>query len=268
MPVRGEQRAPLAREGGRRLSDVLAAELLAELTSGDVQPGDRLAPEREMAIRYGVSRTVVRETLKSLASRGVVVVRPGSGVFVARGQAIVATESLRFLVLGSADLSYEKVYEVRETIEVRVAGLAAERAAEEDLPGLRDALARLDAAVTGEDYALADGTFHLALATLAHNPLFRIILEAIGDIMMEVRRRSAYVPSARRRVTADHRRIADAILRRDAQAARRAMEEHLAHSKDIVRELDTLVDRSRAGRSRDRGPTGVATERGAERRGG
>ena len=236
--------------GGRRLSDVVAAALLAETSSGACSPGDRLPPEREMARRFGVSRTVVREAIRALASRGVVSVRPGSGVFVAGAHASAATESLRLLVLGSAELSYERVHEVRETIEVRVAGLAAERASDDDLASLREALARLDAAVTGDDYARADGEFHLVVASLAHNQLFRIILEAIGDIMTEVRRRVAYVPSARRRVTADHRRIAEAVIRRDAVAAAQAMEEHLAHSRDIVRELDRTLGRARALRAR------------------
>lgn len=235
---------------GRRLSDNVAASLLAEVTSGAYVTGQRLPPEREMAIHFGVSRTVIREAMESLTSRGVVTVRPGSGVFVARAQVSAATESLRLLVLGASELSYEQVHEVRESLEGRIAELAAERATEADRERLRHALADLDAAITGEDYARADGGFHLVVADLAHNQLLRIVLEAVGDVILEVRRRVAYLPAARRRVTADHQLIAEAILRSDPGEARRAMEEHLAHSRDIVLDLDRSVEIARRGSTR------------------
>jgi GntR family transcriptional repressor for pyruvate dehydrogenase complex len=230
-------------EGGR-LSDRVAAALLGEIANGAYEPGQRLPPEREMATRFGVSRTVVREAMKALTSRGVVVVRPGSGVFVAHAQATAATESLRLLVLGTSELSYEQVCEVRESLEGQVAALAAERATDEDLDRLLEALADIDGAISGEDYARADGAFHVVIADLAHNRLFRIMLEAVGDVMVELRRRVAYSSSARARVTADHHAIAESILRRDAAEARRLMAEHLAHSRDIAIELDQSNDRA------------------------
>ena len=234
-----------AHGSSRRLSDRVAAALLAEVTSGVHGLGQRLAPERALAIRFGVSRTVIREAINSLSSRGIVWVRPGSGVFVAQDQASAATESLRLLVLGTSDLNYEQVYEVRGSLEGRIAELAAQRATEGERDRLRAALDDLDTAITGEAYAQADGAFHLVIADLAHNQLFRIVLEAVGDVMLEVRRRVAYVPSARKRVTADHRLIAGAVLRADPTAARRLMEEHLAHSRDIVLDLDRLMQTTR-----------------------
>ena len=227
--------------GARRLSDGVAMNLIAEITGEGYPVGQRLPPEREMATRFGVSRTVIREAMNALASRGVVTVRPGSGVYVAQGHASAASESLRLLVRGASKLSYEQVYEVRESVAARVAELAARRATAADRARLRRALEDLDAAVSGEEYARADGAFHLVIADLAHNVLFRIVLEAVGDVMLEVRRRVAYVPAARRRVTTDHRQIARAILDGDAAAARRHMEEHLAHSRDIVLDLDQSI---------------------------
>jgi GntR family transcriptional regulator, transcriptional repressor for pyruvate dehydrogenase complex len=239
----------MPKAGGHRLSDAVAASLLTELTSGAVAAGERLPPERELGIRFGVSRTVIRDAIQALAARGVIVVRPGAGIFVANAHASAATESLRLLVRGSDELSYEQVYEVRATIEVRVAGLAAERATDQEVDRLRAALAQLEAAVTGEEHAVADGEFHLTLASLAHNPLYRVLLEAVGDLMMDVRRGSAYLPGARERITADHRRIVDAVATREPAAAREAMEEHLSHSREIVRSLDETLSQSRARRA-------------------
>jgi GntR family transcriptional repressor for pyruvate dehydrogenase complex len=228
----------------RVLSDALAATLLAELTSGAFAPGDRLPPERELGVRYGVSRTVVREAIRSLVSRGVVAVRPGAGVFVARADSSVAIESLRILLRRSPQMSYETVYELRQTIEERVVELAAERALESEFDRLRDALTRTYTAPTPEAYAIADSEFHRSLASLAHNELFEIVLEVVGDIMMDIRRQVAYLPAASKRVAADHQRIADAVIRRDVAGARQAMKAHLGHSRDIVLQLDESRRRS------------------------
>lgn len=248
---------------GRLLSDVLASTLLAELTSGAFAPGDRLPPEREIGVRFGVSRTVVREAIRSLASRGVVAVRPGAGVFVARADSSVTTESLRLLLKRSPEMSYAKVYEVREAIEVRVVELAVARALDSEFDRLRVALARMDSAPTREAFAMADADFHRTLAGLAQNGLFEIILEVVGDVMMDVRRQAAYLPGAVKRVTADHRRIADAVMRRDATEARQAVKDHLDHSRDIVLQLDESSRRSHTagmrGRMKRRGPLAADT---------
>ena len=236
----------LIAEGGR-LSNVVAAALMEDLTSGAFAPGDRLPPEREMAVRFGVSRTVVREALRLLASRGIVAIRPGAGVFVARADPSATTESLRVLLRGWLGVGYEKVHEVRETIEARVVELAAERASEAELASLDDILAQMIAAPTGEAFAAADARFHLALADLAHNELYRVILDAIGGVMTEVRRQTAYMPGARQRATDGHRRIAAALTQRDAPGARKAMEDHLAQARTTVREIDESARRPRPG---------------------
>jgi GntR family transcriptional repressor for pyruvate dehydrogenase complex len=236
-----EQRA----RGGARLSDAVAGQLMSQLRSGAYRPGDRLPPEREMAIRFGVSRTVIREAVGALASRGALVIRPGAGVFASEIDASVATESLAMLIDASGKMSYENVHEVREAIECRVASLAAQRATAEDIRAIELALTAAESAPTGDSFAVADAAFHLALADAAHNELFRVILEAISEIMVEVRRQSAYLPGTRPHVVTDHRTIAQAVVSRDAASAVQAMGRHLANSRDIVLELDAALRRLR-----------------------
>jgi GntR family transcriptional repressor for pyruvate dehydrogenase complex len=230
---------------GSRLSDAVASMVLAELTSGALSPGDKLPPERELATHFGVSRTVIREATRALVSRGAVVVRPGAGAFAAQVDPSIATESLRMLLHSSPGMTYEKVHEVRQTIEGQVASLAAARALEPDLDGVKAALRQQDRAPTGEAFAVADGEFHVALAAAAHNELFGVIVRVVGDLMVEVRRRTAYVPGARRRVIADHKRIAQAVARHDATAAQRAMADHLENARAIVRDLDVSATQGR-----------------------
>lgn len=202
-----------------------------------------------MAARYGVSRTVIREAVGALASRGALVVRPGTGVFASHMDASVATESLAMLLHASAERSYEKVHEVREAIEPSAAALAAVRATGDDIREMELALSGQESAVTGEAFAIADAKFHLALVVGAHNELFGVILEAVGDMMMDVRRQTAYLPGTRQQVTSDHRHLADAVVQHDAAAAMRAMEDHLANSRAIVLQLDDALRQSRTGAS-------------------
>ena len=232
--------------GRARLSDAVAAELLEHLRSGALSPGDRLPPERAMAARYGVSRTVIREAIGALAARGALVVRPGTGVFASHIDSSVATESLAMLLRASAERNYEKVHEVREAIEPRAAALAAARATGDDIREMELALMAQESALTGEEFAIADAKFHLALVVGAHNELFGVILEAVGDMMMEVRRQTAYLPGARQQVTLDHRELANSVVQHDAAAAMRTMEEHLANSRAIVLQLDNTLRQSRS----------------------
>jgi DNA-binding FadR family transcriptional regulator len=237
-PERGER--SFLRESqahGRRLSDTVAALLLAELTDGEFAPGDRLPSAREMQMRFGVSRTVIREAIKVLAARGVVDVRPGAGVFVAPANISLMVDSFRILLHRSPDVTYDKVFEAREAIEGRIVELAVERALDSELDELRRVAGQLTEASTGDAFADADAEFHLALGALAHNELFRLLLGVVGGVMTEVRRQLAYVPGARDVVMTDHQRILDAVVARDAAAARQALEDHLANSQALVREF-------------------------------
>jgi DNA-binding FadR family transcriptional regulator len=235
---------------GRRLSETVSEALLEEISGGLHAPGDRLPPEREIALRFGVSRTVVREAMRGLASRGVVTVRQGAGIFVAQAHVSATTDSIRLLVRGVPGMNYSRVYEVREVIEVTVARLAATRADAGGIDRLRVAATRLTTAVTGEEYAFADAEFHVVLAGLTDNPLLGALAEAIGDTMLDVRRQAAYLPGAHERIVDDHSQIVDAVAAGDADRAAGAMQRHLAHSLEIVRELDERLEDTPSGRPR------------------
>ena len=134
--------------GGRlvaeRLSDRLAALLSAQLEGGTLRPGDRLPSEQQIAVSHGVSRTVVREAVHQLKSRGLLLSRQGSGVYVAQGQ---RGRPLEFdpSVLGSVD-AYVQIVEVRRVLEGEIAALAAARATQRQVAALQRALAAIDAA--------------------------------------------------------------------------------------------------------------------------
>src|SRR5215471_15385383 len=118
------------------LSDRVAEQLTEAIVSKRLKPGERLPSERDLGEKFKVSRTVIREAVRSLAARGLVRVTSGRGVEVNEFGAGGVAESMRLLVRGHEGLDYGKVNEVRTAVEVQVAGLAAQRAQPEDLKRL------------------------------------------------------------------------------------------------------------------------------------
>ena len=224
---------------GERLSDRVAGLLLQRILDSGLQPGDRLPSERELGIQFGVSRTVIREAMRSLAARGVITVRPGAGLTVAQIDPSTASESFGLLLRGSPGLRHDKIHEVRLAIEVQVAGLAAERATDADIEALRLALAHHREVFEDLELAArADVDYHVELARCTHNDLFVVMLDSLGDVMLEFRRTAMAKPGNRRVGLADHARILKAVTAHDPEAARAAMTEHLASSDRAFRGLD------------------------------
>ncbi len=247
------------------LADRVASQLLEMIVSQQFRPGDRLPPEREIGQELGVSRTVVREAIRVLSGKGVLGVKSGSGVVVTQiGQENVA-ETMRLFIQtrGGHDVdgpfSYEKVHEVREMLEVRVAGVAAERATPEDLDALRTAFQELaDAADSVELSSVKDVEFHRTIAKITHNDMYLIMLDSIRHVLLEVRRETLVKKERRRFVLEFHKRILDAIERGDSDGARRAMSDHLDDSADMWRSIGA-ARRAASGRSRRPAPPIEAT---------
>lgn len=213
-----------------RLSDQLAALLSSQIGSGALAPGDRLPTEQQLAQTHGVSRTVVREAEHQLRSRGLLVSRQGSGVFVAP-PAINQPLAFDPSVLDSIT-AVVQVVEVRRALEGEIAALAAERATRAEMAGLRRALVAIDAAVAvGGDGVAEDLAFHRALGEATGNPQFAFLLGFLEQYLREAMRVTRGNEARRQdfmdAVRSEHRAIVDAITARDAQAARRCATEHL-----------------------------------------
>src|SRR6266550_8265050 len=119
-----------------RLSDKVADLMLETILSRKLMAGDRLPSERELGEQFGVSRTVVREAVRSLVAKGLIEVQSGSGLRVAAVGPAAVRESMR-LFLRAGQLDFEKVHEVRAVLEVHIAGVAADRATTADIEQLR-----------------------------------------------------------------------------------------------------------------------------------
>lgn len=209
-----------------RLSDEVADTLLETILAQGLRPGARLPSERRLAEQFGVSRTVVREAIRSLATKGVIRVQPGAAPEVGAIDAHAVTQSLS-LYLRRSTIEYPKVHEIRTIVETEMAAAAAQRATDDEIAEMGAAAARMEAvSADSEAAAAADVEFHEAIARGAHNDVYLILLRAIGDALIEIRRQSLSRGSTQQTLEA-HRKILDSVARRDPDAARTNMLEHL-----------------------------------------
>lgn len=212
-------RAPL-------LSDVVADAILETIVSEGLRPGDTLPPERELGEHFGVSRTVVREAVRALVAKGIIEARTGSGLRVAAVEGSAVTESLS-LFLRSGGVSFEQVHEIRRTIEIDMAGIAAKRATAADINALRAIHARFTAARDDVSQSAAvDLEFHGAIARATQNELFSILLDSLGAALLAIRRENLAAGSWKDTIEG-HTRILERIARGDEEGARDVMRAHL-----------------------------------------
>jgi GntR family transcriptional repressor for pyruvate dehydrogenase complex len=209
-----------------RLSDKVADMMLETILSRRLAVGDRLPSERELGEQFGVSRTVIREAVRALVAKGVIEVRSGSGLRVAAVDAAAVSESMSLYVRGGG-IDFERVHEVRTMLEVHIAGLAAERANAEDVDRLRTVHERMQREAGDVDAASRDDLeFHRVIARATQNDLFLVLMDSIGNSLIDIRREN--LGSGAAPVTlSQHERILDRIAAHDPKGARAAMSAHL-----------------------------------------
>jgi GntR family transcriptional regulator, transcriptional repressor for pyruvate dehydrogenase complex len=229
-------------ERNERLSDKVAHALLESVLSERMAPGTRLPSERELGEQFQVSRTVIREAVRHLVAKGVLEVRSGSGVCVARVDAASVSESIR-LFMRSQGLEYGLINEVRVVLESHIARLAGERADDDDIAALRACYDRLDAAGASggasavEDIAVTDVEFHRLIAQATHNPLYTLLLDSIGALLLEIRRATVGIPGRPALARPHHRNILERIADHDPEGAEAAMRAHLQEADEAWRGL-------------------------------
>jgi len=222
------------------LSDKVAEQLTEAILAKQLKAGERLPSERDLCERFKVSRTVIREAVRSLSARGLLRVTSGRGVEVRELGSSNVADSMRLLVRGHDGLDYGKVHEVRTAVEVQTAGLAAERAKPEDLARLRQLCEDYERSLKGGDLGRAselDFQFHRELTRATDNELLLAMLDSISDVLREVRSQAITQPHVGEEGLQAHLRILKCISLRKPEAARAAMSEHLAEAERVWRAL-------------------------------
>lgn len=228
-----------------RIYEEVVSQIHELIRQGRFKAGDQLPSERELAETFKVSRTSVREALRALESRGLVVSRTGAGTFIAD----LPVESL---VAPLAKLLIEEkgaladIFEVRELIEPHIASLAAERATQEDIERLKQILkkqkAEIDEGATGVE---ADTEFHFAIARATQNQALERLVSGLMDLLSHSREESLQTEGRSQASLESHRRILSAIEAHDRERARKATLLHVEQVEQNV--LSTREKKGHAG---------------------
>ena len=211
-----------------RLYEQIVQQIEDSILKGDLKGGKQLPAERDLAQQFGVSRTAVREAMKTLREKGLVEAYAGRGTFVTNGTSQAIRQSLDLMIRINQQEGLANLAELRLVLEPEIAGLAAVRIEEQLLSTMREAVAVMDRSLHDPDaYVEADLDFHLALAEAAGNPLILSLLDSIVGLLREQRSRIFLVDGGPERGQFHHKRILAAILQGDPEAAREAMRAHL-----------------------------------------
>ena len=217
-----------------RIYEEIVRQVKELIAHGKLRSGDQLPPERDLAEKFRVSRTSVREALRALQSRGLIEIRAGEGAFVRDVSVETLIEPLALVILPHREAVAE-LFEARRLIEPSIAALAARRATREEIGEMERILEDQAKEVgQGRTGMAQDSAFHGAIAQSAHNRAITRIVHALMDLLAQSREESLHTPGRPTRSHQDHRRVLDAIKRRDEVAAHRAMLDHLIAVETLV----------------------------------
>jgi GntR family transcriptional repressor for pyruvate dehydrogenase complex len=221
-----------------RIYEHIVQQIQALIREGRWAPGDQIPPERELAERFRVSRTSVREALRALEIQGIIDSRQGGGTFVRTADPAALVPPLAAAILrGRQELA--EVLEVRELLEPGIARRAAERATAEHLAELERLLERQRACIArGATFVDEDTAFHETLTRAADNAILLRLHGVILEVLRESRQSYLYGPDRPQASLRGHEALLAAVRARDGDAAFRAALAHVAEVRDgILRAL-------------------------------
>jgi GntR family transcriptional repressor for pyruvate dehydrogenase complex len=225
--------APIER---RKVYEQVSERLEAQIGT-TLRAGDPLPPERELAERYRVGRSSVREALRMLESRGLIESR-GSGTFVVAAWRNPFEEPLSLVVAGE-DVDRAQLFEVRRMLEAEAAALAAKRRTVDQLDQMHEATDDMEIELaSAERFVAADIRYHLVVAEATGNRLLLRLMQAIRDNLTEMFGTVFKFPGGPERSIAQHRLIIEAIEAADAEQARRLMTEHILRVEQELAQID------------------------------
>src|ERR1700722_19052077 len=197
------------------------------IASGELRPGDRLPPERELARQLKISRSSLRAGIGFLSAMGVLKSRHGAGTFVSNGPPALDSNSLNVLGALHGFLPWQ-MFEARLVLESNLAALAAERATDEHLAELSEEVAEMYASLDNpQEYLIHDVRFHRTIARAAGNPILGALMETITANLYEGRSKTVERSADLKQSAEMHREIYRAIRAHNPTHARQVMEQHL-----------------------------------------
>lgn len=218
------------------LSEQIADSLETEILNSKYSKGDfKLPSEQSLAERYAVSRPVIREAMKMLQERGLIVLKNGLGAFVTKFKnSTIESTMNRFRYMNN--ISDDELHEVRGILEVETARLAAKRATDDDIIALKANLAAYsNESHTPDEYIALDTEFHLRLAKISGNALLEMFDSVLLSLLSEYMKKGNLLEGGVEDTILRHQNLIAAIESHDSEAAADAMLDHLNASRLRVR---------------------------------
>lgn len=224
----------------KSLAKQIADEIRALIVAGHLVVDERLPSETELAARFGVSRPTVREALKRLAAQNLIRTRrgPAGGSFVKRmswSEAHDALVTTATLLVSMHAMDFETVAEARFGLEQACLAPAAKRREQSHLDAMRAEVAlQRGAHIDDEAFCASDVRFHRALADAAGNEMLSFQMAGVIEAMQPLMNMLTYRRRDRARIATLHERITDAIARRAASQAAKALRELGAYTLEVA----------------------------------
>jgi GntR family transcriptional repressor for pyruvate dehydrogenase complex len=239
--------------------------LREQLLEGRIRNGDRLLPERELALQLGVSRPIVREALRALSMMGVVEIRERVGTVVRQPDVSVLGDVFAFSLAQVPD-AIDDVMQARIALECQAIRLACQRATTADIERMRGALDAIEATVddaTGG--GLADFDFHLALVRASRSDTIVQLYGAMATLLTRSHRDrrqlvGGHDESMKRTVVEDHRHLLEAVMAGDEDAADQALRKHFRIGDELRRQKALAPSRPAAAPAAKKRITREATQ--------
>lgn len=232
---------PDCKESRKQGYTVVVERVRDMIRNGEIQPGDRLPPERTLAEVFGVSRSILRQAFQAMAERGIIESRQGDGTYLLTTVDASVPEDAILDAMGEQSGFLASILEFRQLMEPQIAALAARRITPEGIDQLKILVCdQQRALLAGQEGDAFDAEFHRLLAEYAGNKVIsRMMMSTVQSIMNETR--SGWLQSDGRRNTSveGHLRIIDALAVGDEEAAFAAMKDHIAQiGRHILGEME------------------------------
>ena len=214
-------------------SEEVISKLREMIHRGELRPGDRLPPERDLAKLLGVSRPTLRAGIHSLAAVGVLQSRQGAGTFVVKADGVPSLDSSPLRLMASLHgFTSAEMFEARRALEMAIACLAAERATSEHMATLAEEITGMYTSLDNpEQYLIHDLSFHQTIAAASGNRILTALMNMVAATLFDTRRKTVHRSRDLKESAEMHRRIYRAIRERNPDAARDAMRDHLMRAQ-------------------------------------
>lgn len=227
------------------ISDQIANQLETMIADGTLQPGERLPAERTLSERMGVSRPSLREAIKKLASKGLLMSRQGGGTFVMKSINQGITDPLLELMQQQPESRFD-VLEVRHALDGLAAYYAAIRATDQDRYAIQKKYEKMinlhHTSDNPMDEALADAAFHLSITEASHNIVLLHVMRSLFAVLQKSIQHNLdklyTIPKVFDPLSAQHEALMSAVVRGEPDAARIAAQEHMVFVEESLQTID------------------------------